>query len=102
MQKEKRLIQQLIDETVESTYQKYGHLGKAQVIVQPQKKIVVSINTEVPYMGMTFWQFLGDVNKTLDELLKNAGYTKKKEEYFFDFYVVEYVFTGEENKDSTT
>jgi hypothetical protein len=81
-------IKQNIEQLVEDEYKLYGVVGHAtQVEVREGDKIIITLNTEEPFMGLKFWKFLDSLNNKFEEL----GYKKKDGNFCFDFYTVEYV-----------
>ena len=95
-----RALKELIENTVKSTYSEYGYEGTAEVQVILQKKITITVNTEKPYMGEQFWEFLETVREKLEETLKITGYTPTKTEYYYDFCTITYAFTACGSNDS--
>lgn len=72
-----------IEKIIENEYEAYGFKGRGDVRVNSEGEIIIYINSEVPYMGGSFFKFLA----TLEEKLK-AEYEKKEGRFYFDYYIM--------------
>lgn len=81
-------IKQNIEQLVVDEYKAYGFDEHSTTIeVREGEKVIITLNTEEPFMGLKFWKFLDSLNKKVEVL----GYKKKDGILCNDFYTVEYV-----------
>ena len=89
-------IRNLIADMVKSEYGAKGHIvSEPTVNVEFQKSVTVYINTEDPFLGSEFWEFLAKLENKIEDVVKVFGYTYKGVEFFHDYCILSYEFKQE-------
>lgn len=89
-------ISKLIIDLVKSEYEAKGRFdSKPEVTVKFQESISVMINTENPFLGDEFWEFLAEVGGKVEKRVKVFGYVYKKPEFVYDYCILNYEFKTE-------
>ena len=74
-------LQECIEQKITSAYAKYGGWNSASVIVR-RDSVEIWFNTEKPYLGPKFWDFLEEVADSISEPLRKAGYQTNHQSQF--------------------
>ena len=91
-----RGIRKLVENLVQDEYEARGHHNvKPQVDVKFQSSISVTINTETPFLGEGFWEFVSKVGARLDNAVKVFGFVYKETKFIYDYCVIFYEFKVE-------
>lgn len=86
-------IKNLIEGIVKSEYEVRGYTNdNFSIRIKSGEVINLEINTENPFLGKEFWNFLEVVTNRINEAVRDFGYVYKKTWYFFDYCIIDYVF----------
>ena len=90
-------VRNSILDIIKSEYEKRGEhkVSTAKVEGDIPNAISVWINTEDPFIGNEFFVFIDEVQKRIEEQLKDKGYVSAKRKYFYDFCILSFEFQKE-------
>ena len=76
-------LQDCIEQKINVAYAKFGGWNSASVTVR-NDSVEIWFNTEKPYLGAKFWDFLDEVADSISEPLRKAGYqTDHESQYLY-------------------
>ncbi len=89
--------QEMIENIISDEYKKRGVyvLGKGtQVDVVFQTRIIITINSENPFLSTEFFKLIADVEERTSEAMKIFGFRHTKSEMFYGHWICTFSFTG--------
>lgn len=87
-------LQKSIENIISDNYAEVGFESTAQVTVDDKKEVHVYFNSEKPYIGTGFWDFLSNTVAEVRNYLQTQGYHYKNGKWFYDFWIVHFEYQG--------